>query len=195
MDLLGQALSGGGDPEKCIEIIAKNFPDFCENDILLNFPIEVLIGIFSHKDFHFPDNEKTSNFFVRLFDRGPEYAQCFSDFVPFETLDLTSLFMIAKKLKSMNLDCESRRFSRIIKMKNKLDQIEKRRENDLKQLTTVAQNLQGLDKYLSQAQLDLKGTTAVLNLTVEQIQNRNKTIDELRQQYIDIQNAIIMQQV
>lgn len=195
MELLKEALSDGGDPDKCISAIAKNFPEFAENGSLLEFPIEVLIAIFSHKDLVFPNAEKTTNFFMLLFDRGPDFAQCFSDFVPFDELDLTSLFMLAKKLKKIGLELESKRFSRIIKMRNTLNKLEERRKNDIEQLSMVAQNLQAMDKAIAKTQIDMKGEQAALNVAIEQIERKTKQIQEAEQHYIELQNAIIRQQL
>ena len=195
MELLKEALSGDGDPEKCISAIAENFPVFAENGSLLGFPIELLVAIFSHEKLKFPDNEKTTNFFMQLFDRGPDFAQCFSDFVPFDELDLTSLFMLAKKLKTMNLNLEFKRFSRIIKMRNNLNKLEERRKNDIEQLSMVTQNLQAMDKAIAKTQIDMKGAQAALDMAIEQIEKKTKQIHEAEQHYYELQNAIIRQQL
>jgi hypothetical protein len=195
MELLHEALSGEGDPEKCISAIASNFPEFIGNGSLLEFPIEVLVPIFSHKDLKYPDAEKTTNFFMQLFDRGEEFAQCFSDFVPFDELDLTSLFMLAKKLKTMKLELEAKRFGRIIRMRNTLNKLEERRKNSIEHLSMVAPNLQEMEKAIAKTQIDIKGTQAALDIAIEQIKRKTKQLQEAELKYIELQNAIIRQQI
>lgn len=191
MEKLLSAIEGNGDISAAAELIAINFPQFMENEVLQTFPPEVLFGVMVNDSIKFPEAEKTANFFIRLFEKGEEYVRMFFELLPLDELSLETCDKIAAKLEDLGCVIEARRMKRI---KNLYEALESRHEEQKStgqqfaatadQLAHSSQLLEKMTALLKDQSEALKEATEELGKKTQELKEKDELIERLRNRKI-----------
>lgn len=192
MEELAAALQGAGDPEKCIDTIAQNMPAFVENDEFLNMPDELIDLILKNPNINFPDPKKTSEFFIKLFGKGKDAAQYFSDYIPIEIMTKESILPIIDKLEFLGLKLEARRFKRILALHEKIQQKEEEVQSALARLESITNKVTECNKHLSETRPVLVGMDDALRLMNDELEAQQKKLAATERKTIELQKKLLL---
>ncbi|EAY21275.1 hypothetical protein TVAG_166500 [Trichomonas vaginalis G3] len=187
MEELAAALQGAGDPEKCIDTIAQNMPEFVKNDEFLNMPVELIDIILQNPHINFPDPMQTSEFFVKMFSKGKDTAQYFSDHVPIEIMTKESIIPLIEKLESLGLQLEAKRFKRILNLHQKIEQKETEVQSALLELETITNKVTECNKHLCETRPVLVGMDDAMRIMNDELEAQQKRLAATEREIIKLQ--------
>lgn len=178
MEQFLQALEGSGDISACAELIASNFPEFMKNDVIREFPKEVLFAILANEHIKFPEPDETTSFFLDLFTRGEEHVQMFFELIPFDELSADCCDRLASKLEELGCILEARRMRRIKHLYDTIDALNAEQRGTAEKFSDTAGQLAHSSDILEKMTALLKNQSATLQDFTEQLNRQN---EELKQ--------------
>ena len=178
MERFLSAIQGDGDISACAELIATNFPDFMENDVLREFPKEVLFGVMANEHIKFPEPDKTVALFLDLFSRGEEYVQMFFELIPFDELTSSACETLAAKLEELDFALEARRMRRIKNLYTTIDSLSAEQKGTSEQFAETANQLGHSSELLEKMTAFLKNQSDALQSATEEIARQAEQIKE-----------------
>lgn len=172
------AIQGDGDIGACAELIATNFPAFMENDVLREFPKEVLFGVMANEHITFPDPDKTTAFFSDLFSRGEEYVQMFFELIPFDELTSSACESLASKLEELDFVLEARRMRRIKNLYQTIDSLSAEQKGTSEKFAATADQLGHSSELLEKMTALLKNQSDALQSATEELARQAEQIKQ-----------------
>lgn len=191
MEQVLTAIEGNGDISAVAEMIAINFPQFVENNLLETFPPEILFGVMVNDSIKFPEPEKTVNFFIDLFSKGEDSVRMFFELLPLDELTLEGCEKIALKLDELGCVIEARRMRRV---KNLYEALDSRHEEQKStgekfaatadQLAHSSELLEKMTALLRDQSHALKEATEELGKKTQELKEKDELIERLRNRKI-----------
>ena len=181
----------GKDANECISLIAKSFPHFSSQEDFINSPPELLEKVLQNKEIVFPKSELTSRFFLALFSRNDGLAQYFSDYVPFDEMEVKDLIPLRDKLESYGLDQETKRFDKIIEMAKKIKEKREECEKYEKQLNEAVTSLENYTKQIKETtDFQEKINTTIFEKRKE-VESLDERVNEEKARVRDLQKKLL----
>lgn len=165
----------GKNANDCIDSFAENFGTFCTNKDFIMLPPDFIEKVLENPKLKFGEDEKTTQFFLALFNRNDGVAQYFSDYVPFDEMNSSFLVPLKDKLAELGLIQESKRFERIISMKRK---IEEKTEDCEKREKSLQAAIDSLEKSTEQ----MRKTSQLEGKIADSVLEKRKELDQLDKQ-------------
>lgn len=171
--------------DMCASVVAQNFPHFIDNPIVLSFPEPVIDAILNSDEIRYPNDPNIiMEFYFKIFERGPEIAQFFCDFIPLDEMNEETLIKIADKLQSLDLKTEAKRFRRVANLHKKLKEKEEQYQDTLNILNKTAEQLDKTSDYIPKASKLLDDTTKSLSLTQYELRETQRKLLESEEEVV-----------
>lgn len=177
IEQLMSALENDGNVDECIGIVAKNFPEYIENDVLLQFQEnQLLIPILLSPDIVYPEPDKTCDFFIKILDKSPETAKYYIELIPLDKLSSETCQKLAEKFANLGLEFASRRFQQIKNLYLKLEEIKTEISASEDHCSNTSEQLRHSAELLDKMTGLLRNTTQALTDTTEQLHSTQEEL-------------------
>ena len=172
---LFNAIEHNSDIKACVEIVAKNFPAFSENEIILTFPDELIVDILCHDDLVFPESEsKITDFFFKMFDKGQDFVHLYYPLIPFDLLSKTECMRLHDKLLSMKCTVEAKQIQRVANIYNKIEYAFNQLSASDNSNVSISEKLSHSSEILEKMTTLLKSTTETLESTTAELKTKTE---------------------